>query len=294
MIEKYLLNFGFNEQQIKNILKDNLTKEDDKTTLYKKIKLNNGWFYMNGFSSKNIIKIVSDIPQIYTLPTTQIDEIYNCFLSLGYLRIETRKILIKTPRIFISSVKEIKEKIIYLSTIDYTKLDTIKLFPFLLEYNTSSLKEKVNNYNKLGISTKDLINISKTKPNIYNISEDSIKNKISDIINLGFTHKEVIIMISLFPLLFNLNIETIKEKVEFYSKLNIKKILIFKPRFLRQSINLSYARYMFYLKEKNEIINLNTVQKPFITEKLFIKKFNISNEELLNKYNYEETRLKLC
>jgi len=56
---------------------------------------------------------------------------------------------------------------------------------------------------------------------------------------------------------------------------------------MMQSVNLSFARYMFY-KNKDINIDMSNYRLLFINQKEFIKKYGINNKELLDLYNYLE------
>ena len=87
---------------------------------------------------------------------------------------------------------------------------------------------------------------------------------------------------------------TLKEKIDFYRELNILDFIIENPKCLMQSVNLSYARYMFYSMEKNGVINSNTSRRLFVGDKQFSKQFKVTKKELLKRYSYEESRSRLC
>ena len=122
---------------------------------------------------------------------------------------------------------------------------------------------------------------------VYSYSIDSMKKKIDDMVALGFNYKNVIEMTLKLPTLFGLSIDNIKNKKEFYDQIGLTDIMILKPKFIMQSVDLSYARYMFY-KDKETEINLNNCTVLFMDQKVFIKKYGISNKELIEIYNYQE------
>ena len=82
-----------------------------------------------------------------------------------------------------------------------------------------------------------------------------------------------------------LSSENIKNKIEFYNSIGMKEILLKSPKYFMQSVELSYARYMFF-REKNDIIDSSNYIKLFTSNKRFEKQFGVKNEELLEKYNY--------
>ena len=110
-----------------------------------------------------------------------------------------------------------------------------------------------------------------------------MKQKMEDLISLGYSYKEVIIITKKFPQIYSSSIDDIREKKEFYDFLGIGFIILLEPRRLIQSLNLSYARYMFLLSIGIHI-NKDNFRKLFIEEKQFIKLYNKTNEDIINQY----------
>ena len=126
-----------------------------------------------------------------------------------------------------------------------------------------------------------------SNPSMLSYNLDTIKQKFNDIIALGYSYDEVINITILFPQIYSLSIETIKNKINFYKAINIHKVFIKDPRQLMQSIELSYARYMFY-SSKCITIDENNYRKLFVGEKHFKNSFNLFNSDLLYMYDYNE------
>lgn len=297
MLEGYLSDFGFNKSQINHVLNSYSIYKSNKYTIYNLIKTNNEWFISHGFSKQEIIKMVTVVPSIYTFSSNKIQANYDYFISFGYTEEQTHKIFSRTPQVIGLSIENIKENLGYLFNLGYTKEQIIKLtflLPPIIGYSIENIESKISNYNSLGLSNEDIIKMSLTTCCVYSISEDNVNTKINNLIDLGFTYEEVIKMIKLFPPILGLSIETIKEKIAFYRELNILDFIIRNPKYLMQSVSLSYARYMFYLMEKNDVINSNTSRRLFVGDKQFSKQFKVTKEELLKRYSYEESRSRLC
>ena len=104
---------------------------------------------------------------------------------------------------------------------------------------------------------------------------------------MGYSYDEVLKMSKTFPAIYGLNLESLGEKIDFYNSIGLHKMTVDDSRQLMQSTRLSYARYMFY-KEHGLVIDMETYKKLFIGEQRFEKAYGISNEELLERYNYSE------
>ena len=123
-------------------------------------------------------------------------------------------------------------------------------------------------------------------PPIYTISIDALKQKLNDLKDLGYSNEEVIIMTIGLPQLFGLSIEKIKERIEFYNSINIGEIVLFDSKQLMQSVELSYARYCFYTSF-GVTIDINNYRLLFINEKQFERRYGVTKEQLLLKYQYK-------
>ncbi len=60
------------------------------------------------------------------------------------------------------------------------------------------------------------------------------------------------------------------------------------PKYLMQSVNLTYARYRYLTEEENIDVSPSNARILFIGSKPFKKRFGFSNAELLEKYNYKK------
>ena len=129
--------------------------------------------------------------------------------------------------------------------------------------------------------------MTKTLPSIYGLSIESMKQKIDDMIALGYTKEEVIKMTKKLPTIYGLSIESMKQKIDFYDSIGMHELAVINPKQLMQSVNLSYARYLFY-KYKGIDIDMNNYRKLFIGQKQFEKAYGITKKELLEKYDYNK------
>ena len=147
-----------------------------------------------------------------------------------------------------------------------------------------------NNYNffiTFGYNHKDILKMTKLLPTLYGYSIENIKQKMDDLISLGYSREDVIKMTKLLPALYSYSIENIKQKIEFYKEINLEFIMVCDTKNLMQSIDLTYARYVFF-KDKGIEINENNYKKLFFDAKRFKKQYGIDKSTLLEKYNYQE------
>lgn len=135
-----------------------------------------------------------------------------------------------------------------------------------------------------------------TSPNFLGGQLETLISKLNDLISYGYKKDSVIKMTITLPTLLSLSIETIKEKIDFYNEVGLHDLPNNNPKYLMQSVSLSYSRYMF-LESLGLTIDMTNFTKLFYNEKQFSKQFGISKIELLQMYPYskykEEKILKL-
>ena len=129
--------------------------------------------------------------------------------------------------------------------------------------------------------------MTKSLPSIYGYSIESIKQKIEDIISLGYTKEEVIKMTKSLPSIYGYSIENMKQKIDFYDSIDMHELAVIDSKRLMQSVNLSYARYSFYIDRETDI-NMKNYRKLFVRQKQFEKAYGITKKELLEKYDYNK------
>ena len=179
-----------------------------------------------------------------------------------------------------------------LKSLGYTEYDISEI---INTYSISSMrtdtliKNVKRNYTflvELGYSQEEIIKMTKSFPSIYGLSIDNMKQKIEDIKQLGYSQEEVIKITKSLPSIYGYSIENMKQKTEFYDYMGLHSLAVMSPKYLMQSIALSYARYMF-LKEKGIRIDETNYKKLFYNQKQFQKQYGITKKELLEKYDYE-------
>ena len=176
----------------------------------------------------------------------------------------------------------------------YTRKQVInmgKKFPMTFTSSLDKFDNKISILEALGHSREKIIYMTANLPAIFSYSEDNLRNKIDDIIAMGYTKKEVLRMLETFPALYGLTIEKIREKKEFYDSIGLSELFIKKPAMFIQSIELSYARYMFY-KSIGIEITMDNYLLLFWVQSKFKNSYKISNDELMEIYSYDECLLK--
>ena len=215
------------------------------------------------------------------------------FIKLGYTENDYNEIrnsyaLMNTKDETISM--HLKDIFTFFLECGYTKEEIIKMtktLPSIYGYSIENMKQKIVDIMELGYTKEEVIKMTKTLPAIYSLSIENMKQKIVDIMELGYTKEEVIKMTKALPSIYGLSIENIKQKIDFYNLIDMHELAVIDAKMLMQSINLSYARYSFYI-DLGINIDMNNYRKLFINQKQFEKTYGITKEELLKRYDYNK------
>lgn len=181
----------------------------------------------------------------------------------------------------------------YMKSLGYNdnEIDKIRNAYVLRRYTDIGLYNKISDiFNYLlmvGYTNDEIIKMSITFPTIYGYSIDSIKERLDEMMKLGWTKEEIIKMTKRMPSLFGRSMDDIMIKKRFYDQIGIRDIIIRDPIHLSQSIELSFARYVFYYRMGIKIDRGNA-NMLFMRQDLFISKFGKTNEQLMILYNYNE------
>ena len=229
--------------------------------------------YSNLFYGEKVFK------EIYGVSKTALLEMYN----YGEYKNDNT---VKTGKKYKKVEQEDKVKV-FLS-LGYTKEQILKMYQrhsLLFNYGTENINNKFYDLEKIGYIKEEIIKMTLVCPNIFSCSIDTIKQKIEDLISLGFTKEDVLKITSLLPTLLIGSITTTTEKIKFLRSIDLGFIITSDPKKLMQSVELTYARYMFF-KEQGITIDKSNYSRLYYGSKLFKQCFKITKEELLEKYPY--------
>ena len=258
-IRKYMLEFGYNNDDIDKICDNYSLSSFRIDTLYDKIKKNSLFLLSLGYSKQDVIKMTKLLPALFGLSVENIKQRLDDLISLGYGRQDVIKMT--------------------------------KLLPSLFGYSIENIKQKLDNLIELGYGRQDVIKMTKSFPSLLNYSIETIKQKLDDLVKLGYSRQDVIKMTKTFPSLLGLSIENVKKKLDFYGDIGIGNVFINDTKNLMQSVELSYARY-YFLYDKGIVIDESNYRKLFYNNKTFEKQFGVSKDYLLEKYPCEERKMK--
>ena len=258
MTREFLEKLKFPEKTITRIFNNEDVKECSDETLYKHTKENIKGFSEYGFPIKDIIIIINKNPRCLTIKFSSILDVLNYLETLGYD----------------------KHKI--------TKM--IKLCPKLLERNQVSIEKRLKDIETLGYTREEVLKMFGDFSAIEELSLNKLSQMQKDLQTLGYTEEEIHYITVKFSQILTSSFERISSMYEFLKSVNLEKIVLQTPSNVMQSVKKTYARYMYFKEEKEEIITLESTAKIFTSSKRFQNRFGVSDEYLLNKYPYIENR----
>ncbi len=289
-LKESLKKMGYTDKQIEKIVNNHSTGKMKPETLLAKIKENYNFLISLGYKKEDIIKMTKHLPAIYVYTTENMEQKISELEKYGYAREDIIKMTKRLPELFSYNIDSIKQKSEELEKIGYSKEDIIKMTknsPAICGLALENIKQKMEDMKALGYSIEDIIKITRESPSVYCVNIETMKQKIEEIIKLGYSKEEVIVMTRHLPTIFGYSTENLKQKIQFYNSIGLHSVLIIDPNKLMQSVELSYARYMFF-KDRGIDIDTQNYSRIFKGQKVFESQYGVTKEELLEKYDYKE------
>ena len=192
-------------------------------------------------------------------------------------------------------VLKISDKFNFFLGLGYDSKNIIKMIrrcPNIICFDVLNLENKFNDLIELGFKKDDIISMTGECPNIFTYSTFSISGKIDGLVELGYSMEEVIKIIIGLPAVLGLSLDNLGEKINYLNDIGLHDVFVLNPKYLMQSVKLSYARYNF-LKDSGILVTIDNYRKLFMGEKTFIKQYGISKDLLLDKYDYDNRSVNL-
>ena len=123
-------------------------------------------------------------------------------------------------------------------------------------------------------------------PQIFGYTEEKIMNLLNILRNFLYDESEILKICIKFPSIFSFGEDNICSKIAFLKDIGLEKIIIQNPMILIQNLELAIKRYN-YLTKNNVIISDYNYKDLYLTDKRFISKHGISNQELFENYKNE-------
>ena len=179
----------------------------------------------------------------------------------------------------------------YLLSLGYKEEDINKVLSVFSKLKDEDIykivNDKIDYFLCLGFSMEDIIKITVKYPDIFLRNIDVFNKKIEWLLRNGYTMEEILIIFKKNFIVFSRLGEVFYNKIIFYNLIGIGKFFYNDSRSLIQSIELTYARYMFYRTMGIKITEMN-YYLLFIEERKFLNKYGKNNKTLMLIYNYDE------
>ena len=120
---------------------------------------------------------------------------------------------------------------------------------------------------------------------VYVLSLENIKNTFGLFLNRGFSKEETISITVRVPNVFSYSFDSVNKKLDVLRSVSLEDEVVKRPSYLIQGVDLSYARVK-YLKSHNVVLNHKVFNYLVLSNKEFLKKFGISNDDVRKKYSY--------
>jgi len=165
---------------------------------------------------------------------------------------------------------------------DLDIINIIKRVPYLLDnYYLEGIGNKIDYFEEREFKEEEIILIMCNNPYVLTYSIDLLDINLKSIKDNGFSDDDVRSMLVDNPIILSYDIKSLKEKFDYYKEIGIKDYLVSNSKGLRISLDLVRGRYTFL--KKLGLDNNDWWQDLFLTDLKFLKKYNISKEELLKE-----------
>lgn len=321
-----MLEYGYSFKEIDKIINDATTFNFDKNRLGLMIYNSYRYLVAKGYSLNEIKKMSLSYPGNLYVSDKKRMEMEKIFLELGMSLEEFRKFSLKCVNIYAYSKERVCSYIGFFRNLGYEDRDIKKIFmlsPMIFRSSVSNLDKLYNDMLNYGFSMEEIFNIGKNFCSLWSHNFDKIMDIINTFISLGFNRDEIKEIIVRDPSLIGYGVDTICDKynriidlgidkdeingvtieypsiinsdtqrtekiINFFSNIGLRKKIIDDPKnIFIQSVEVSYARYCYYMDSGIEI-NEDNYKKLFFGWQYFKKVTGISKEELLEMYKYED------
>ena len=245
-----------------------------------------------GYSLEEIKKMFKIFPQFLKYSKETILEGIDNLKKIGFSHDEVIRITVNRPFVFVNKANSVREFIDIIVLLELNVEDIRKIIlkePNVLNYHFNDIDDKLTYLLVLGFNYEDIIKIIKVYPTIFTYDINSINSKINLLESFGFKKEKILISLVNYPAFIGFSLNNIERKLNYLRSINLLDIFVLEPKQLIQSVELIYARYEFF-KSKNIEITMNNYRKLFDGEIYFVSKYNITKEDLMKRYPFNENK----
>lgn len=246
-------------------------------------------FIRLGYTEKQVIRMTKSFPNLYGYDTTRYADRFQKFTEFGYTKEQFIKMSVSQPNLYGFDFDTVTSKIDKMVELGHSKEHVIKITasaPSLLNNEAKTVASKHQTFLDLGFYPKEIDTMVYQQPTLYTLSVENIRNTILDIEKLDFERNQVLWICLNYPAIISARIDSTKEKVDYLREIQLEPAILKKPKILIQSVALTYAKYEFY-KDQGIEIDMDNYNLLFNSQKDFESQYDVSKEELLEKYDYQ-------
>ena len=255
-----------------------------------KIQLDSKNEFIMNFKKSELVTIISKYPRILTYSTTLLNQKLTSLFELGFDPNRIRKMILMSPPLLSLGKERYKKVIENFESLKYSKEDALKILgnmPTLFNLDKSRIDKNIENMEKYGYTNETYRKMTVSHASLLNLTNRRMNSKLKGLEKLGFSKDEIIYMTSVAPNLITSSVEMTKEKIEYLRYIGFGELLKRKPTILITGVATVYARYEFFKNHVPPIkIDETHHSNLFIDWKRFEKRFGITKQDLLKKYDY--------
>lgn len=274
MLEEYMMNIGYTDEQKELILNSYPLNAYTKSTLLFNIKNMINFFHRNGLSNEDIINITCTIPNLLIISSENIKNRVKELINIGFNKLEAYKMIKNYPYIIELSFQKIINKFNYLKDLGFSDDNIIDIMvnkTDIISIDNTSLRKRINYFTEYGFSLDDIINIINGVPEIIDMRISYINKIIDELNNYGFNKDSIIRIITNLPNLFIFKDSLTENLVKLcelgYTNNEITSIISKVPMVLRKSyfdnIFIKFGLLNTYEFTNDDIIKM-TIENPYI------------------------------
>lgn len=248
-IKQWMLKFGYEDEQIKNILEKMDIKNIDNSNLFRRIKRLNYYFVIMGYKKEEIIKITHLVPLIYKFALEYIVKKIKVLLPFGVEFKDIIKMTNHNPNYYIYPLARIEEILNWILEYSNSPKDIVNFFaactfmPPMIE----KLNEKNEKLTRIGFNNKNIAKIIKYNPKLFVVSDRYNQKKVDDLKDLGYQLEQIIKMFKKMPQILTFSKEKIQDKIDSLVSVGLSKSQVITITALSPSI-LTYDIHTFQNK----------------------------------------------
>ena len=161
----------------------------------------------------------------------------------------------------------------------------LKKCPKLVNLSENNIKMTIDNLRGLGYDEDILKKMIIECPELLQYDFKRIENRFNEFKKFNYTNDQIIKITAGYPGVIGTEEKRFKTKLAYYNSIGLHDYIVQRPKDLIQSVELTHARYQFFIDNDIEI-NKTTQQSLFKKESSFIKQYGISKSVLLKLYNF--------